>query len=329
MKLRLAALLLVLAIPLLGAGAFGSPVVIVYPLTVSGGNNTEAGSDVAILYSTKLAQLGGIEVKPYTPGTERSQYLAAALAVGADYYVSGFMTPVGGSDVSIVTQVVSTASGAIIFSETKLAKTYGDASSEGETLHDVIVAHATRGLAALDHPAPSPTPTPLGKGGIDVGKVLHRRSAPSPAASSASAALAAPSPSATAAGEKAALLFDVAGELDNSLRTSTLYALTAAFRRVGVRSGYLPVDAAQISRAGALCQANAGASALYAPTLTLARSRKGKPLSVKLDLVGYDCNGAQFGSAHVVRAVKRGLDDALGAAANDAVASLMTTSKKL
>lgn len=197
--------LFVAAIPLLGAvGAFPPPVVVVYPLTVSDNNDAEAGSNIAILYSTKLMQLGGINVKPYTPGTGRPQYLAAALAIGADYYVSGFVTPVGGSEVSIVTQLVSTASGTVVYSATTLATTYVDAASEAEALHDVILAHATRGLAGLDAPRPTASPTPLGKGGIDVGKVIRRSSrakpSPSPTAAASPQASASPSPAASVPG---------------------------------------------------------------------------------------------------------------------------------
>ncbi|MGB8205741.1 MAG: hypothetical protein WCE83_13810, partial [Candidatus Baltobacteraceae bacterium] len=149
-QLFLLGFLIAVSIPLLGAqSAFPAPVVVVYPFTVSENADSEAGSNIAILFSTRLMQLGGIVVKPYTPGTDRPQYLAASLAMGADYYVSGFTTPIGGREVSIVTQLVSTASGTVVYSATTLATTYADAASEAETLHDVILAHATRGLAGL------------------------------------------------------------------------------------------------------------------------------------------------------------------------------------
>lgn len=313
------ALLFVVAIPLLGAlGTLPAPVVVVYPLTMSGGNDAQSGSNIAILYSTKLTQLGGIDVKPFTPGTDRPQYLSAAQALGADYYVSGFITPIGGTEVSIVTQLVSAVSGTVVYSATTLATTYADAGSEAETLHDVILAHARRGLAQLDAPKPTASPTPLGNGGIDVGKVLGRHAHATPAPSGS------PPLSAGVAGAgHAALLFDVAGESDDSARSTTLAALGTAFQRAGLTSGHLPVGAGEISHAGALCHANAGARALYAPTLTLAKSPRGASRSVQLDVVGYDCKGTQVASAHVVEPVGRRLGDALNAAAARAVAALL------
>jgi hypothetical protein len=335
------ALLLLVSLPLLGALATSpAPVVVVYPLTASGNGEAEAGSNIAILYSTKLIQLGGIDVKPYTPGTARADYLSAAQNLGADYYVSGFVTALGGTEVSIVTQLVSTASGSVVYSATTLATTYADAATEADVLHDVILAHASRGYA-LEAPQPSASPTPLGKGGIDVGKVLRHRSraTPLPSASPASASLASsgtlpasaapPRPAAAASPPPgdAALLLNVAGDSDDSARASTLAALGAAFRRAGVSSGHLPVGADQIAHAATLCGANAGAHALYAPTLTLTRSPQGSAQSVQLDLVGYDCSGTRLGSAHVVERVGRRLGDALSAAAGHAVAALLASGK--
>ncbi|MGP6156538.1 MAG: hypothetical protein ACLPYS_03245 [Vulcanimicrobiaceae bacterium] len=344
------ALSLLVAIPLLGAVSVGpEPVVVVYPFTASGGSDAQAGSNIAILYSTRLTQLGGIDVKPYTPGTDRPQYLTAAEAMGVDYYVSGFITPIGGAQVSIVTQLVSVSSGTVVYSATTLATTYADAASEADALHDVILAHAQRAFAQLDAPRPSPTPTPIGKGGVDVAKVLgrHQRATPAPSASplvpagsTASVSAGSASPAAPslptpavlarnrpAASGHAALLFDVAGDPDATARSSTLAALGKAFQRAGLTSGHLPVGAAEVSHAGAICQANAGARALYAPTLTLQRSPQGAPLSVQLDVVGYDCSGAKLASAHVVEPVRRRLGDALSTAAASAVATLLAASK--
>ncbi len=106
-----------LALPLFGAAPAGyaPPVVVVYPLTTSGATTkNDAGADIAVLLANRLAQLGGLTVKPYTPGTQRADYLSAALKEGADYYVTGFLAPVG-AEVSIIVQVVSTSSGTIVY----------------------------------------------------------------------------------------------------------------------------------------------------------------------------------------------------------------------
>jgi hypothetical protein len=188
---------------------FPAPVVIVYPLTGTGGTPADVGGNVAILLSTKLAQLGGITVKPFTPGTQRPQYLQAALDADADYYITGYLTPVG-DDVSLITQIVSTHSGSIAFSSTAIVRTYGDIVGQADTLREAILRHAGRGFPAVEQPAPVPTGTPEtsnGKGGgVNLSKALGRhnrnQSTPSPAASASAAALAlgsTPAPATTAA----------------------------------------------------------------------------------------------------------------------------------
>jgi hypothetical protein len=207
-RLASIALLALAFVALVGADTspFPAPVVIVYPLTGTGGTPGDVGGNVAILLSTKLAQLGGITVKPFTPGTQRPQYLQAALDADADYYITGYLTPVG-DDVSLITQVVSTHSGSIAFSSTAIVRTYGDIVGQADTLREAILRHAGRGFPAVEQPAPAPTGTPQtsnGKGGgVNLSKALGRRnrnqSSPSPAASAAALALGgAPAPATTA-----------------------------------------------------------------------------------------------------------------------------------
>ena len=124
--------------------AFPPPVVVVYPFTVSGTMDPEAGGNIAVLLSTRLASLGGITVKPYTPGTERHDFLIAAQRQNADYYVTGFVTPLG-SEASLVTQVVSIYAGTVVWSNTTTLRTYADALAQSDGLRAAIVSHARPG----------------------------------------------------------------------------------------------------------------------------------------------------------------------------------------
>jgi hypothetical protein len=136
-----------------------APVVVVYPFTVSGAADPEAGGRLAILFATRFADKGGITVKPATPGVTRTDFLAAAKALGADYYVTGYVTPLGDS-VSLLDQVVSTYSGIVVWSNTVDVRTYAEASGQADAMSDAIIRHAGRTLAALDEPAPGPSATP-------------------------------------------------------------------------------------------------------------------------------------------------------------------------
>ena len=188
MKRRAWSVLLPLVLALVGADVspFPAPVVVVYPLTGTGGTPADVGGNIAILLSTKLAQLGGLTVKPYTPGTERAAYLTNAIQQGADYYVTGYLTPVG-PEVSLIAQVVSTHSGSIVYSTSSVVKTYGDVLGQADILREAILRHAGRGFPAVDQPAAvqTSTPPPSATNGVNLSRALgrHDRSQPSPSAS--------------------------------------------------------------------------------------------------------------------------------------------------
>jgi hypothetical protein len=288
------------AVTLLGAStnALPQPTVVVYPLTQTGGMAADAGSNIAILLATKLEQLGGITIKPYTAGTLRPQYLENALKEDADYYITGFLTPVG-SEISMISQVVSTHSGSVVFSTTIAARTYADAAGQADLLHDAILRHAGRGLAALDAPPPPPSSTPepsANSGGVNILKALghHEKStaAPSPAPSGATAS---PPPATVHA---RTLVVEVGGDGDAGTRTSLGLDFSKALSRRGYPSGYLAVAESEVhAHAKELCAANAGTHALLVSSLAVGHS---PGTDVTLDVTAYDCAGTALGRQRVV-----------------------------
>jgi len=147
-----------LSAPLLGASPtllLAPPVLVVYPLTMASATDLdkEAGSRLAVSIAQSIAALGGVTVKPAPPGTERKNYLEIARAQNADYYISGYITPLG-EDVSVVEQLVSTQSGIVVFSNTAPIKTYNDAVGQGEILRTALLRHQGRNVGAYDAPSP-------------------------------------------------------------------------------------------------------------------------------------------------------------------------------
>ena len=328
--LRTALVLLVFALPLIGAteSPYPPPVVVVYPITASGGASPDAGGQIAILLSTRLAALGGLNVKPFTPGTTRAQFLDAALAQSADYYVTGYLAPVG-EDVSFVAQVVSTHSGSIIYSSTQLVHTFGDAAAQAEPLHDAILHHAGRGLAALEAAPPQPSVSPSSKtggGGINISKAFSHKGAP--VAPSAAPSAAAAVPTATAVSQVApagttALVIATSGNGDDADRTYAASALSAALDRAGGHSSVVALGLGDVTaHASELCRLNPGVATFYAGTLGLNRARH-HGTSVAYDLIAYDCNAAPLGHEHVVLpADGGGIRTTIDRAADEAVAGL-------
>jgi len=191
--LRSLLIALITAIPLLGATPtflLPPPVVVVYPFVLNGSDvDKESGAKLAVIIATGIANHGGVTVKPAPPGTERKNFLTAARDLGADYYVTGYITPLG-NEVTVVEQVVSTINGIVILNNTAQLTTYADANGQGENLGDAILHHHNRNLDAFQGPpaAAQATPTPEPSTGpqADLGKLFGRRKAkPTPAPSTA------------------------------------------------------------------------------------------------------------------------------------------------
>lgn len=240
---------LAFALPLLGAAPSGytTPVVVVYPLTTSGDlAKSQAGPQIAVLLASRLAQIDALTIKPPTPGTQRADYLSAAQQEGADYYVTGFLAPVG-AEVSIIVQVVSTTSGTIVYSSSQMARTFGDAVGNADDISAAIVGHAGRALASLDAPPPpSPSPTPGAKNGVgfNLSNLLKRHKTskpkPKPVPSAAPVALASPSPHAlaTTASTKSTAVANTGSVNANSTSAPRAATVTAALpaSSVGARA---------------------------------------------------------------------------------------------
>ena len=179
------------------------PLVVVFPLTVNGGAIQDSGERLAVMFAQQLSD-SGIKVVPPTPGTQRADFLTSARKLGCDYYVTGFVTPLG-SEVSVVEQVVSTSSGTVVASNSVQFLTYADAAGQGSLLAQMIQSHAERALASLqENPQPSATPEPKGSDQANLNKLgglFHHKAKATPAPSAAPDAIvtstAVPTPTAT------------------------------------------------------------------------------------------------------------------------------------
>jgi len=137
------------------------PVLLVYSFTVNGDAQKESGARLAVLIGTQIAELGGVTVKPGPPGTQRTDFLTTARSANADYYLSGYVTPIG-DEVTVVEQLVSVQTGIIAYSNTAQIKTYAEAAGQGDILRTALLRHQGRNIAAYEQFAtPSPaTPAP-------------------------------------------------------------------------------------------------------------------------------------------------------------------------
>lgn len=150
------------------------PSVIIYPFQVNGDADKQAGVKMVSLMTSQMLATGGVIVKPPSVAlVQRADYLTNALKNGADYYISGYLTPVG-EEVNLVEQVVSTTSGAIIWSNTAQILTYGDAVTQAIYMDKAIINHSGRVEAEYRQQTALATPTPGPANGTQtsIGRIL-------------------------------------------------------------------------------------------------------------------------------------------------------------
>jgi hypothetical protein len=144
--------LVAIAVALLSGGASAAPnaaTVVVYPLTTDGTTDARVGEQIASLISTDLQTAGKIAIREPSPDVSRQGYLETARRLGADYYLSGFVTKIS-DQLSVVEQLVSTLNNTTVWSNDARLLTIDDARAQGELVRSAILGHAGRALAAFD-----------------------------------------------------------------------------------------------------------------------------------------------------------------------------------
>ncbi len=138
-----------------------NPSVIVYPFDVQTGADPKIGIAIAQILGQEMVAAGGINVPPVPQGVKRADFLQYAHNANADFYISGYVTPVGDS-AAVVEQVVSVESGVILFSQTAQVSSVADVASQSLLARSQILAFVGRGTQnvqtqSTNTPAPSST----------------------------------------------------------------------------------------------------------------------------------------------------------------------------
>ena len=311
-------------LPLLGASSLlqTTPSVTVYAFALNGGSvEKDSGSKLAVIVANQMALLGGVNVTPGPVGTERKDYLAVARSEGADYYIAGYLTPLG-DDVSVVEQVVSTITGVVVFSNTAQLRTYADAAGQGELLRSAIIRHSRRNLDAYIAPPPpaavTPEPQPSQGTQTTIGKLFGRKKqatrpvavatstprpeptvtapVPVPSAIVVTRSVATPSPvpaphPAIHANAGVIGVLEVIGTAPSKRRSDAARALANALREHHRKPAI--IASSTFRDAAAACAAAGNASAILGATLAL-HSKRGLgnvQTLATLQLTAYDCRG--------------------------------------
>ena len=156
--------------PVASATPFSSnaPAVVIYPFDASGDLQSNVGGGVAQIISQEFVVSGGLTVLPVGVGVSRVNYLQHARDVHADYYVSGYITPIG-NGASVVEQVVSVDSGVIVYSQTTQIYSVPDIASQALTTHDVILKLAGRDINIGSQSQSTPEPSATNGASVSLG----------------------------------------------------------------------------------------------------------------------------------------------------------------
>lgn len=289
------------------------PVVVVYPFDVQTGVDPRLGQAIAQILSQEMTAAGGISVLPVPQNVKRTDFLTNARADRADFYISGYVTPVG-DHASVVEQVVSTDSGVILFSQTAQVQTVADVASQSLLARQQILAFVGRGTENVEtQPANTPAPTstngaqvPIqGLGSIVSSVFKHkggRTATPPPAVKPSRGVIVVPL---TASGSvTAADLTSASRELYYSLGTRFNVQMTA-------------VQTSNVAQSANTICGQSRDNTIASGTLAETPPHHGR-LQVTLNLVVYTCFGAVLGRATGKGgSVKGAVDSAVSAYASD------------
>ncbi len=143
-----------------------SPTVVVYPFEVQTGADARLGMAIAQILGQEMTAAGSITVPPIPKDVKRADFLEYARDAHADFYISGYVTPVGDS-AAVVEQVVSVESGVILFSQTAQVSSVADVASQSLLARSQILAFLGRGTQQVQTQT-SGTPAPTATNGAQM-----------------------------------------------------------------------------------------------------------------------------------------------------------------
>jgi hypothetical protein len=148
------------------------PMVVVFPFDASSDIKPGTGQAAAQLFTQQMNADGGVDTIQGPASVKRSDYLTYAKNLDADYYVSGYMTPIG-NGVSLVEQVVSTRSGTIVYGQTAQIDSFQDATAQATSIHDGILSLEKQISDAYTQAQAQATSTPMPKNQANIGQGIQ------------------------------------------------------------------------------------------------------------------------------------------------------------
>ncbi len=143
-----------------------NPTVLVYPFDVQAGVDPKIGIAIAQILAQEMQAAGGLNVLGIPSNIHRVDFLNNARTSHADFYISGYVTPIG-DGAAVVEQVVSVESGVILFSQTANVNSVADVASQSLLARTEILTFVGRNTENVGT-QPNATPAPTSTNGAQV-----------------------------------------------------------------------------------------------------------------------------------------------------------------
>ncbi len=118
-----------------------TPTVVVYPFETPSDVDPRTGGAIAQIYMQVMTQAGGLNVLPIPSNIKREDWAKYAHSQRADYYVSGYVQPIG-QGAAIVARVVDANSEIAVYSATTQIQSVPDIASQALTARTVVLQAA-------------------------------------------------------------------------------------------------------------------------------------------------------------------------------------------
>jgi hypothetical protein len=149
----------------------GGPAVLVYPFDTPTDLDARYGSAVAQIYNEVFTDSGGLKVLNSPTNIKREDYAKFAKVQHADYYISGYIQPIG-NGAAIVMQVVDVDTGIAFFSQTTQIQSVPDVGSQAITARTAILQHAGIETEQISTVRNTPTPSSTSGASVSISNVL-------------------------------------------------------------------------------------------------------------------------------------------------------------
>jgi hypothetical protein len=147
------------------------PIVLVYPYDAPSDLDPRYGTAVANIFAQVMTQTGGVKVLAIPSNIKRVDYQKYARVQHADYYISGYIQPIG-QTAAIVTQVVDVNSDISVYNTTTNISDVNDVASQALTARQVVLAASGVERPEISEAAATPEASPTSGASTSLTNVL-------------------------------------------------------------------------------------------------------------------------------------------------------------